>query len=119
MEMNTVNVKMIEKCSALIKRAEKVHKDFEKVKHETYVLTNDLDEHGSAIERDTMDEMSSFIYNADHCMEDIIHVMKRIAELCKLGKCDRYMVARVKMAICEICAAEKEMEVLKEMLKIK
>ena len=119
MEMNTVNVKMIEKCSALIKRAEKVHEDFKKVRHETYVLTKDLDEHGSAIEKETMDDMLSFVYNTENCMEVIIHAMKRIAELCNLGKCDRYMVARVKMATCEVCAAEKEMEVLKEMLKIK
>ena len=119
MEMNTVNVKMIEKCSALIKRAEKVHEHFEKIRDKLYRIVSDLDKHGSAIEKETVDDVRSSTYGINSCMEDIIHAAKRIAELAKLGKCDRYMAVRIKMAVCEVCAAEKQIEVLKEMLKIK
>ena len=123
MEMNTIMnetiAKMIAKADALEERAKKVCKDLEKIKDKTYDLIRHLDMHGSAIEKETLDDVKSSFYSINSCMEDVIHAMKRIAELAKLGKCDRFMAVRIKMAVCETCAAEKQIEVLKEMLKIK
>ena len=119
MENNEKITKIIEKSKALAKRAEAVRKDFEKIRHDIYALTKNLDKHGSAIELETMEDIKSSIYDVNTSMETTIHAMKRITELAILGKCDRYVVTRVKMAVCEVCAAEKEMEVFKEVLKIK
>ena len=116
---NEMITKVIKKSEALVKRAEKVRKDIEKIKDKNYDLLRHLDKHGSAIEKETVEYVRSSTYVINSCMEDIIHAAKRITELCKLGKCDRYMAVRIKMAVCEVCAAEKQIEVLKEMLKIK
>ena len=115
----TTRAKMIEKSAALVKRAEAVRKDIDKINDKYYDLIIQLDKHGSAIEKETLEDVRSSTYDTNRCMEDIIHAAKRISELCELGKCDRYMVTRIKMATCEVCAAEKEMEVINEMLKIK
>lgn len=119
MENNERITKMVEKSEALEERAKKVCKDLEKIKDKTYDLIRHLDMHGSAIEKETLDDVKSSFYDINSCMEDVIRATKRIAELAKLGKCDRYMATRLKMAVCETCAAEKQIEVLKEMLKIK
>jgi hypothetical protein len=111
--------KMIDKSEALEERAKKVYNDLEKIKDKIYGLIRHLDKHGSAIEKETADDIKSSFYDISSCMEDTIRATKRITELAKLGKCDRYMATRLKMAVCEICAAEKQIWVLKEMLKIK
>ena len=99
-------------------RAEEVHKDYYEVRNKLTDLGYNLGKR-SVIEKDIVDDIRSSAWSINDRMEGTIYAMTRIAELCELGKCDRYMVARIKLAACEVCAAEKEMEMLKEMLKIK
>lgn len=110
---------VIEHAADLTARAIDIRKSIEKIKETYYDLLKKLDDNCSVVEHETAENIRSAICDIDHRMEEIIYIMKRLSAHAKLNKCDRFMVTRINMAICEINAVEKEIEMLNEMPNIK